>query len=176
MNSAGDAYLRGALAGLFLLVAGCSFDGPSWAARNQRVIDQHKVTGRARPVPSVPVPMALVAGQPVERGRLPAITVAPGVVATLGWSRGALLEQVEMQPGAVYPEQRLDEELIIIVQDGSATIEFGGNTAQLTNDHVLYLQSGAVRSMKAGPKGWKAFEVHRRCVGPSRARRTARPV
>jgi gluconolactonase len=160
MNSACNAYLGGALGGLCFVVAGCSIDEPSWAARNQRVIDQHEVTGRTRPVPSVRVPMALVDGQPVERSQLPTITVAPGVVATLGWGRGALLEQVEMQPGAAYPVQRLDEELIIIVQDGSATIEFGGKTADLTTDDVLYLQRGAARSMKAGPRGWKAFEVY----------------
>lgn len=160
MNSACNASRRGALAGLVFLVAGCSFDEPSWAARNRHVIDQHTVTGGARATPTVRVPMALVDGEPVERGRLPAITLAPGVAATLGWSRGALLEQIEMQPDAVYPEQRLDEELIIIVQDGSATIEFAAKTAQLTNDHVLYLQPGAVRSMKAGPKGWKALEVY----------------
>lgn len=95
-----------------------------------------------------------------ERGPLPTVTLAPGVRATVGWSRGALLERIEMQPDAVYPKQRLAEELIIIVQEGSATIEFGGKTAQLTNDHVLYLQPGAVRSMKAGAKGLKAWEVY----------------
>ena len=64
------------------------------------------------------------------------------------------------KPGAVYPEQTLGEELIVIVQDGSATVEFDGKTAELTKDHVLYLQPGAKRSVKAGPNGWKAFEVY----------------
>lgn len=131
MHSTGSAYLRGALA-LSVLVAGCSIDEPS----------------------------ALVDGRPIERGVPPGVTIAPGVVATLDWGRGALLEQVEMQPDAVYPEQRLDEELVIIVQDGSATIDASGRTAQLTTDHVLYLQPGAVRSMRAGAKGWKAYEVY----------------
>ena len=104
--------------------------------------------------------MLLADGEPVERSTLPTITIAPGVTATLGWGRGALLERVEMQPGAAYPSQTLDEELIVIVQDGSATIEFDGKTAELTKDQVLYLQPGAMRSVKAGANGWKAFEVY----------------
>ena len=148
------------LAGLALLIAGCSGGQPQWADRNQRVVDQHKLTARTRDLPRVTVPMALADGEPVERRSLPSITVAPGVVATLGWGRGALLERVEMQPGVTYPAQTLDEELIVIVEDGSATIEFGGKTAELMKDHVLYLQPGAVRSVTAGPNGWKAFEVY----------------
>jgi gluconolactonase len=154
------AYLRAAVAGLACVVAGCASNEPAWTARNHRVIDENKVTGRTRDLPSARVPMALVDGEPFEAGRLPSVTVAPGVKATLGWGRGALMERVEMQPDALYPAQTLNEELIIIVLDGSATIEFEGTTAQLPKDHVLYLQPGAVRSMKAGPQGWRAYEIY----------------
>ena len=99
-------------------------------------------------------------GEPVEAATLPTVTIAPGVTATLGWGRGALLERIDMRPGAVYPSQTLNEELIVIAQEGSATIEFDGKTAELTKDQVLYLQPGSVRSMKAGAAGWKAFEVY----------------
>ena len=149
-----------ALLGVSLLVAGCSRSAPEWEERNQRVIDQHKITGRTRELPPVNVPMTLEAGEPVDRSQLPTATIAPGVVATLGWGRGALLERVEMQPDAVYPSQTLNEELIIVVQDGSASIDVGGQTLELSKDAVLYLQPGAVRSMKAGKNGWKAFEVY----------------
>jgi gluconolactonase len=156
-----------ALAGLTFILAGCSserpdgrVDEPQWRDLNQRVIDEHKVTGRTRELPAVNVPLQLADGEPVERNRLPVITIAPGVTATLGWGRGALLERVEMQPGAAYPAQTLAEELIIIVEDGSATVEFSGRTAELAKDHVLYLQPGATRSVKAGANGWKAFEVY----------------
>jgi gluconolactonase len=160
----GRACLR-ALAALTLVLAGCSsskdpVDSAPWRDRNQRVIDQHKLTGRTRELPVVSVPMVLTAGEPVERTKLPVITIAPGVAATLGWGRGALLERVEMQPGAVYPAQTLTEELIILVQDGSATIEIGGRATELAKDAVLYLQPGTVRSVKAGANGWKAFEVY----------------
>ena len=167
MNLSRSACVRAALATLTIVVAACSTNGGSggssgetWREVNQRVIDQHKVGGRERELPGVTVPMTLAAGVPVERSALTTVTIAPGVSATLGWGRGALLERVEMQPGAAYPPQTLNEELIIVVQDGSATIDVGGKAMDLSKDQVLYLQPGAVRSMKAGNTGWKAFEVY----------------
>jgi gluconolactonase len=160
MKFASIRYLKAALAGLVLATVGCSSDEPPWAAINQSVIDQNKVTGRTRQLPPVTVPMLLADGEPVEGATLPTVTIAPGVTARLAWGRGALLERVEMQPGAVYPEQALGEELILIVQAGSGIVSFDGKTAELTKDHVLYLQPGAKRSIKAGPGGWTAFEVY----------------
>ena len=167
MNLSRSRPIRSALATLTFAVAACSSNGgpggasgEAWRDVNQRVIDQHKVGGREREVPGVTVPMTLAAGVPVERSTLATVTIAPGVSATLGWGRGALLERVEMQPGAAYPSQTLNEELIIVVQDGSATIDLGGKAMDLSKDQVLYLQPGAVRSMKAGSNGWKAFEVY----------------
>lgn len=143
-----------------LVVSGCARTEPPWAERNQRVIDEHKVTGRSRDVPPVTVPMALTAGEPLERAKLPTITIAPGVTATLGWGRGALVERLEMAPNAAYPQQALGEELFVIVQDGSAAINVDGTTSELTTDHVMYLQRGATRSMRAGAAGLKAFEIY----------------
>ena len=132
---------RGRLS-ILLAAAGCSDRGPEWVARNQQVIDKAKVTGRTRELPDVTVPTVLAPGVPVEGTRMPTATIAPGVSATLGWGRGALLERLEMQPGSIYPEQTLGEELIVIGRDGSATIEFDGKTTELLKDQVLYLQPG----------------------------------
>ena len=149
------------LAGM-LFVAGCSSSSsaPEWAQRNLRVIDEFKITGRMRELPAVSVPLSLAPGQPVENAALPNATLAPGVVARLAWGRGALLEQVDMRANAVYPEQTLGEELIVMVRDGSATLEYDGKSAELIKDHVIYLQPGTKRSVKAGPNGWKAYEVY----------------
>src|SRR5688500_19971063 len=106
-----------------VMAAGCSSGEPEWVQRNQRVIDEFKVTGRTRELPDVRVPLFLTPGQPVESAALPEATLAPGVVARLAWGRGALLEQVDMQAGAVYAEQTLGAELIVIVRDGSATFQ-----------------------------------------------------
>ena len=145
---------------LSLVISGCADDSPSWAARNQQVIAEHKIAGRTRDLPRVSVPMVLTDGEPVERKTLPTITIAPGVTATLGWGRGALVERVDMAANATYPAQTLAEELFIIVQDGSATIDIGGKTTDLTKDHAVYLQPGVVRSMKAGANGLRAFEIY----------------
>jgi gluconolactonase len=104
--------------------------------------------------------MTLGDGEPVEAGKLPSATLAPGVTAKLWWGRGALVEQVEMQPGASYPDQTLGEELIIVGQEGSAAIQLDGKTAEIAKDDVLYLQPGTKSSVKAGAKGWKAYEVY----------------
>src|SRR5688572_30607275 len=125
-------------AALLLASAGCA-SNPPWHDVNQRVIAQNNVTGRTRALPAVTVPMVLADGEPVERGKLPVITIAPGGTAALGWGRGALLERVEMQPGSVYPAQTLAEELIIVVEEGSATIDVDGRSVELARDHVLYL-------------------------------------
>ena len=160
MNFMRSGYSRAGLAVLALAVSGCSSNAPQWASVNQSVIDQAKVTGRTRELPAVSVPMVLADGEPVEADKLPTATIAPGVSARLAWGRGALLERLEMQADAVYPEQTLGEELIIIGQDGSATVEFDGKTAELKKDQALYLQPGAKRSVKAGSNGWKAFEIY----------------
>src|SRR4051794_13288385 len=117
MNLARETSRRGALSLFLLIVAGCASGKTPWADRNQRVIDEHKITGRTRDLPAVKLPMVLADGEPVERSKLPAITIAPGVTATLGWGRGALVERVEMQPNATYPAQTLNEELFVIIQD-----------------------------------------------------------
>jgi gluconolactonase len=139
---------------------GCSSNEPKWASVNKKVIDQAKVSGRTRELPHLSVPMVLGDGEPVEASKLPSAMIAPGVTAKLAWGRGALLERVEMQPDAVYPEQTLGEELIVIGQEGSARIEFDGKAVELLSDQVLYLQPGAKRSVKAGPKGFKSFEIY----------------
>jgi gluconolactonase len=143
-----------------LLLAGCSSDRPSWADRNQQVLDENNVTGRTRELPPLSVPTVFTDGVPVERASLPVITIAPGVDATLGWGRGALVERVQMQPDASYPAQTLGEELFIIVQEGSAALDLNGNTMALAKGQAIYLQPGAVRSMKAGADGLVAFEIY----------------
>ena len=145
---------------LTLAAAGCADNTPSWADRNRKVIDEHKVTGRTRELPPLTVPTVLGDGEPLERAKLPMITIGPGVRATVGWSRGALVERLEMDANAAYPRQVLNEELFIIVQEGSATIDIDGRTAELKKAQAIYLQPGAARSMTAGANGLRAFEVY----------------
>ena len=141
-------------------IAGCAIDEPSWMARNQSVIDESQVTGRTRELPTVEVPTALAAGEPEVAADLPVAELAPGVEARFAWGPGALLERVEMEPGAAFPTQALGEELIVIGEAGSAAFEFDGQSVDLGPGDVLYLQPGSTRSVQAGPDGWQAFEVY----------------
>ena len=161
MNVTGRRYPFAALAAL-LIAAGCSGDAGDagdWAARNQQVIDENGLTGRERDIPEVDLPRVLQPGEIVQSSTLPSVEIAPGVTARLGWSSGALLEQLEMAPNSSYPEQLLGEELIVIVKEGTATFTFGGQSVQMVKDDVLYLEPGTSRSIQAGAEGLKAFEV-----------------
>jgi hypothetical protein len=63
-----------------------------------------------------------------------------------------------MEKGVVYPEQRLGEEVITVVQQGSGTCTLDGKTLDLGSDSVLCLRPGMTRSLKAAAKGMKALE------------------
>lgn len=161
MNVTGRRYHLAAVAAL-LVAAGCSGDAGDagdWASRNQKVISENGLTGREREIPQIDLPRVLEPGRIVESSTLPSIELAPGVTARLGWSSGALLEQLEMAPNSSYPEQTLGEELIVIVKSGTATFTFNGQSVQLAKDDVLYLEPGTTRSIQAGADGLSAFEV-----------------
>jgi gluconolactonase len=155
-----------ALISLTVVLSACSSDEPAtstepaWATRNQRVIDANTITGRDRELPNLAIPNVLVPGEPALSAELPRVTLAPGVEAMLTWGRGALLERVEMQADAVYPARTLDEELIVIGIEGTATYELDGEAVELAADDVLYLEPGTTRSVAAGPNGWQVFEVY----------------
>ena len=135
---------------------------PSGPDVNRRVIEQNAVKGRTRELPAVPVPMMLADGEPVEGGKLPTVTIAPGVIghARLGTRRAARAAS-RCSPDAVYPEQTLGEELIVIVRDGSATIEFDGKTRG-ADEGSGALPAARRRRDRSRPArtGWKAFEVY----------------
>src|SRR5436190_5924471 len=115
MDFVRGGYFRAGAAVLALTLAGCSSSNePQWAAANKKVIEQAKVTGRTRELPNVNVPRVLGDGEPIEAGKLPMAMIAPGVTAKLWWGRGALVEKIEMQADAAYPEQTLGEELLIV--------------------------------------------------------------
>lgn len=158
MNVMGRGYQRVALAAL-LIAAGCSGDASDWVARNDRMVRDNNVTGREREIPTLNLPMVLDPGTPAESSTLPTVTIAPGVTARVGWSSGALLEQLEMEANSSYPEQLLDEELIVIGREGTATVTFDGQTVELQKDDVLYLEPGTNRSVQAGAEGWRAYEI-----------------
>lgn len=138
-----------------------------WRKRNAAVVNQHNLTTRDRVIPQTDVPRGVEPGQTYELNDLPVIQIAPGVKASVAWGDGALLEILEMAPGSVYPQQQLSEELITVVQEGSAQCEFrykknipGDQKVSLTKDTLIYLTPDTHRVLRAGPKGLKAIEVY----------------
>ena len=132
---------------------------PPWKGLNEKVINEHKIQGRERQIPHTEVIPSLDPGKVYSSKELPSIKIAEGVKATVSWGEGALLELLEMKPGSTYPEQSLNEELITVVQEGSATCVVGEETFELKKDNILYLTPGSKRSIKAGEKGFKALEI-----------------
>jgi gluconolactonase len=143
-------------------LAGCSKKSggnEAWREANNQLIKKRAIKARERTIPETDVPLAMEVGKSQPKSALPKVTLAPGVTATLAWGKGAMLEQLEMEKGAAYPSQQLNEEVITVVREGSATCEFGGKSVQLAADSVLYLTPGMTRTLKAGPNGVKALEV-----------------
>ena len=130
-----------------------------WRIRNAVVVKQNKLKTRDRAIPHTDVILKQEPGQIYELRSLPRIRIAPGVSATVSWGEGAMLELLEMKPGAHYPEQILTGELMTVVQQGSATCRMGDKTLELSKDSLLLLSEGTKRSLKAGPQGLKAIEV-----------------
>lgn len=149
------------LAGAACVVfTGCSKNSDeAWREANVQLIKKHNITARERVIPKTDVPLAMEAGKAQPKSALPKVTIAPGVTATLAWGKGAMLEELEMEKGAEYPSQQLNEEVITVVRAGSGTCEFGGKTVELAADSFLYLTPGSTRALKAGPEGLKALEV-----------------
>src|SRR5678815_2757309 len=129
-----------------------------WREANSKLEAKHNLKMRTRSVPETDVPL-LAAAKAQPMSALPKAAIAPGVTASLAWGKGALLATLEMEKGAVYPSQQLNEEVITVVREGSATVDAGGKSLELTADSVLYLTPGSTRTLKAGPGGFKALEV-----------------
>jgi len=139
-------------------LAGCTA-GNGWRALNQKVIEEHNIKGRERDIPHTQVTPSLEAGKTVPSSELPVIRIAEGVQASVAWGEGVLMERLSMEAGSSYPEQALAEELITLVEEGSATVTVGEATFELAKESLLYLTPGSKRSLKAGEKGLKAIEV-----------------
>ena len=150
-------------AGLLLAWLPCVTEGKgkkdAWKQRNAAVVKQYDLKTRDRDIPHTDVELALTPGQTYESSDLPEIKIAKGVSASVAWGEGALLEVLEMEPGTRYPLQKLKEELITVVEAGSAMCKVGRKKLALTKDAVLYLTPGMKRTLMAGPNGFKALEI-----------------
>lgn len=131
----------------------------SWEARNAEWVKKLGLESREREVPDTGVVLDMEEGVVYAPGELPTIEIAPGVRATVSWGKGTLLELLEMEAGAAYPQQEMQGEFIGVMQQGSAICEVDGEEMELGADGLLYLTAGMKRSLRAGPDGLKALEI-----------------
>ena len=131
----------------------------TWEERNAEWVEKLGLKTRDRTVPDTGVILGMEPGIVYEPEELPAIEIAPGVTASVSWGKGSLLELLDMEPGAEYPQQQMTGELITRVEGGSATCTLDGQTLELDRGAVLYLTEGMQRSLKAGPDGLQALEI-----------------
>ena len=151
------------LVACLIVGAGCSSGRPEWADRNQRVIDEFKITGRTRDLPAVRATL-FTPGQPVENATLPTAILAPGVVARL-----ALGPRRSARAGGDAARRELSR---ADARRGTDRHRPGrrrppsSSTARPSSwgkDQVLYLQPGAKRSVKAGPADGRRTKCTRLC-------------
>ena len=130
-----------------------------WVSRNADYIKNQGLSSRDREVPDPDVTVELEAGRVYATADLRTIDIADGVRASVSWGRGTLMEWLEMEPEASYPEQTQPGELITAVQSGSAICRIDGNEVEIGGKSFLYLTAGMRRSLVAGPDGFVAMEV-----------------
>ncbi|MBM3783696.1 MAG: SMP-30/gluconolactonase/LRE family protein [Acidobacteria bacterium] len=149
-----------AIASTFAVLAGCGpGGGDGWKSKNAEVIAAQKLTLRERAIPPTGVDLRLDGGKVYDSMDVPLINLADGVTARVAWGSGALLEQLEMKPGAVYPELAMTGEVITVVEKGEATATVDGKAIELRKNSILYLTEGMKRTLKAGAAGFQALDV-----------------
>jgi hypothetical protein len=97
-----------------------------WREANSKLEAKYNLKMRSRSVPETDVPLLSAAkAQPLSA--LPKAVIAPGVTASLAWGKGALLATLEMEKGAVYPPQQLNEEVITVVRRAQRPVRLEAN-------------------------------------------------
>jgi gluconolactonase len=151
------------LAAALMAFTACSCRGKqdeSWREKNSRIVTENKLKMRSRTVLETDVPIRMEPGKAQPLNTLQRATIAQGVTAAVAWSKGALLEVLEMEKDAAYPAQKLEEEVITVIREGSGTCDIGDKKLELGQDSVLYLTPGTTRTLRAGPGGLKALQVY----------------
>jgi gluconolactonase len=165
-----------ALIGISVILQNCKSNRAEWAAINEKVIKEYKVTGRTRTdIPDTKVISNLKGGQVYNIANLPLINLAKGVMAKTYWGSGALVSFITLEPNAVIPEQTIQGERFMFVLTGDVQELINGNYVKLkaipadvpdgthgavSKREFVYLQEGAKTAIKAGNAGAKILEVY----------------
>ena len=162
-------------AGLLFWPAACARK-PDWAAKNEKLIAEQKLTVRARrDIPVIKLTPSLADGIVTLVASLPETVLAPGVRARLYWGKGNLVAWLAFDPGATIPPETLPAERIMVVMKGEIGQLLGGNYVTMRavpreapdgthggtpENEFVYLEKGAPNGVQAGPAGAEIVEVY----------------
>lgn len=168
--------LSGILLASFLMMLTQCTSKPEWQQKNNELIKQYALTGRALSgVPNTKIVSNLEDGKIKSLDNLESITLYPGVNAKLYWGNGALAGILSLEPNAQIPEEVLTADRFVFVMEGSIDQLIDGNYVTMisrkreepdgthkANPRIdfLYLEKGSKNAVKAGPAGAKIFEVY----------------
>jgi len=162
--------------GLVLVLVSACAQKPEWLAKNERLISEKNLSGRARTdIPKVKLASNLEPGVVMSMARLPEVEIAAGVKAKFYWGKGNLVSWLKLEAGAEIPTEVLPGERIMVVMKGTVDQLIDGSAVTMTavpaevpdgihggtqrNDFV-YLEKGAKSGVKAGAEGAEILEVY----------------
>jgi gluconolactonase len=161
--------------GLISLYSGCA-EKPDWAAKNETLIADQKLTTRTRDdIPVIKSKPNLADGIVTNMASLPETVLAPGVKARLYWAKGNLVAWLTFDPGATIPEETLPAERIMVVTRGDVGQLLSGNIVTMRAlpreapdgthggmpiNEFVFLEKGTSSGVQAGSAGAEVVEVY----------------
>jgi len=161
--------------GLTFLSSGCATK-PDWAAKNEKLITDQKLTVRTRDdIPVIKSKPSLADGVVTNIAAVPETVLGPGVKARLYWGKGNLVAWLTLDPGATTPEERLPAERIMVVMRGEVGQLLGRNSVTMRavpreapdgthggtpKNEFVYLEKDSPNCVQAGPNGAEIVEVY----------------
>lgn len=166
------------LLSLTLIPACHSSSSPStdWKSKNDSLIEAHRLTKRnIEGLPEINIPSIAAAGKVMNIGRMDSVEIHPGVQATILAGKGAMVNKLQMKPGAVIPEEVLPADRFLFVLEGEIDQVVNGSTVNMLalkrenpdgthggtpRTDFIYIQKGSKSSLTAGSSGARLLEVY----------------
>lgn len=149
---------------------------PEWQAKNEELINQHKLTVREiSDLPSHAIEPNLNAGETKNLDQMDSIELYPGISARLFWGKGAMAGILRLAPNAEIPEAVLSTDRFVFVMDGRVELLINGDMVTLLSREreepdgthsgtprtdFVYLEKGSQHAVIAGEEGAKLLEVN----------------
>lgn len=162
---------------LLLYISSCKTNNsPKWVDINEEIIKEYNVKGRSRlDIPDTKIPSNLEDAKVVNIKKLPIMKLADGVTAKAYWGKGALMSFITLDPNSEMPSKTIEGERFMFVLEGEVDELIGGHYKTLKaikreepgplgsgtpKREFVYLQDGAISTIKAGATGAKILEVY----------------